>query len=141
MSVGVFQDLREVVNRAPVDLTVTFDGQSHTMKPGKNMIPAVTIPYAKNQNPQKGTGDLDNPTATGVAFLLGVVGTPDNCDPLTDEEWAAHCISPSRFNTDDILEQASRRLPPGYKLEVKKAKKQSRFSVASTPQTEFGGND
>jgi hypothetical protein len=141
MSIGVFQDLVEIVNRAPVNLSVQFDGQSHTLTPGKNFIPRVTIPYAKNQNPFKGSADLDNPTASGLDFLIGVVGTRDNCEPLTKEEWAAHTTSPSRFNLEDILDLASRRLPPGTRLEVKNARKQSRFTVALNPSTEFGGGD
>lgn len=141
MSVGVFQDMVEIVNRAPVNLSVQFDGQSHTLTPGRNFIPRVTLPYAKNQNPLKGSADLDNPTATGLEFLIGIVGTRDNCEPLTDEEWAAHNASPSRFNTDDILDLASRRLKPGEHLIVKPARKQSRFTVALNPNTEFGGAD
>lgn len=138
---GVFQDLVEVINRTPVNLSVQFDGQSHTLTPGKNLIPRVTITYAKNQNPLKGSADLDNPTASGVQFLIGVPELRDNCEPLTEDEWFAHNESPSRFNTEDILDLAMRRLPPGTKMQVLKARKQSRFSVALNPTMEFGGGD
>lgn len=141
MSVGVFQDLVQVFNRAPVAITVTFDGQSHTMEPGVNFIPRVTIPYAKNQNPLKGSADLDNPTASGLDFLIGIVGSTDNCEPLSEEEWAEHRANPSRFNMEDILDLASRRLQPGQRMIVKDARKQSRFSVALNPNTEFGGGE
>lgn len=138
---GVFQDLIEIVNRTPVNLSVQFDGQSHTLTPGRNFIPRVTVPYAKNQNPLKGSGDLDNPTASGVLFLLGIPSFNENCEPLTEEEWDAHNASPSRFNADDIIDLAMRRLPPGTKIKVLQARKQSRFTVALNPNTEFGGND
>ncbi len=138
---GVFQDMVEVFNRAPVNLSVQFDGQYHTMTPGRNFIPRVTIPYAKNQNPLKGSADLDNPTASGVDFLIGVPDFNENCDPLTEEEWAAHTQAPSRFSTEDILDLASRRLKAGEHLVVKSARKQSRFTVALNPNTEFGGGE
>lgn len=141
MSVGVFQDLVQVFNRAPIAISVKFDGQEHTMQPGVNLIPRVTLTYAKNQNPLKGSADLDNPTASGVEFLIGIVGGKDNCDPLTEDEWAAHVAAPSRFNTEDIMDLASRRLPPGSKMVLKNARKQNRFSVALNPNTEFGGGD
>lgn len=141
MSNGVFQDMVEIVNRAPINISVQFDGQSHTLTPGKNMIPRVTVQYAKNQNPLKGSADLDNPTASGLDFLIGVVDTRDNCEMLTEEEWAAHNASPSRFNTDDIMDLASRRLQPGQHLVVKDARRQTRFTVALNTPMEFGGGD
>lgn len=141
MSIGVFQDMVEIVNRAPVNISVQFDGQSATLTPGRNFIPRVTVQYAKNQNPLKGSADLDNPTASGVDFLIGVVGTTDNCEMLTEEEWEGHTASPSRFNTEDILDLASRRLQPGQHLVVKDARKQTRFTVALNSPMEFGGGD
>lgn len=141
MSNGVFQDMVEIVNRAPVSITVQFDGQSHTIPPGKSSIPRVTVQYAKNQNPLKGSADLSNPTISGLQFLLGVVGSADDCEPLTPEEWTAHLGSPSRFNIDDIMELAERRLKPGEHMIVKKAPKQSRFTVALNTPMEFGGGE
>lgn len=138
---GVFQDMIEAVNRAPEPITITFDGQQMTMQPGKQMIPKVVVSYAKNQNPLRGSADIDNPAASGARYLIGIVGTKDNITPLTKEEWDEHCSNPSRFNTEDIMELAASRLKPGEHMVVKGRKKQSsRFSVAINPQTEFGGD-
>ena len=66
---GIFQDLVTVVNRAPIPITVTFDGQELTLQPGENPLPKIAIPYAKNQNPIKGTADLNNPHISGAQYL------------------------------------------------------------------------
>lgn len=135
---GVFQDMVEIVQRAPEPITITFDGQQMTVLPGKQFIPRVTLPYAKNQNPLRGSADIDNPSLSGAQYLIGVVGTRDNVTPLTQEEWEEHCGNPSRFSTDDIMELAASRLKPGEHMVVKGRKKMSsRFSVAMNPATEF----
>lgn len=93
---GIFQEMVTLVNRAPVDLTVQFDGQTKTLKPGPNEIPGITVPYAKNQNPIMGSQDPYNPNITGCQFLVGVAGTKDNCTPLTQVEWEEHLNRPCR---------------------------------------------
>lgn len=99
---GIFYESREVVNRAPVDITVTFDGQQITLKPGKSMLPKVAIPNGKNQNPIMGSVDPNNPHMSGGEYLLGVVDDleypGDNCEPLTPEEWDTHLNKPCRVN-------------------------------------------
>ncbi len=92
---GVFLDQVEVFNRAPIDLVVRFDGQSKFLKPGKNVIPAMTVALARNQNPIMGSGDPYNPHMSGSRYLIGVVGR-DECEPLTKEEWEDHLQRPCR---------------------------------------------
>lgn len=93
---GIFFEQVKVFNRAPIALTVTFDGQSKDIPPGESFLPEVVIPYAKNQNPIMGTQDPHNPHMSGCQYLIGVVGTHDNCEPMTKEEWEAHLRRPCR---------------------------------------------
>lgn len=92
---GIFLDQVEVFNRAPVDLVCRFDGQAKILHPGKNVIPAITVDLARNQNPIMGSGDPYNPHISGARYLVGVVGR-DECEPLTKEEWEDHLQRPCR---------------------------------------------
>ena len=105
----------EVFNRAPIDLTIRFDGQDSILKPGKNSIPKVAVPYAKNQQPIMGTADANNPNISGARYLLGVVGI-DDCAPLTKDEWEAHLGMPCRMDYDQFMED---RIGPKEHIEVK----------------------
>lgn len=102
---GIFYQMADVVNRAPVAINVRFDGQDIALTPGINRIPKVAIQYAKNQNPIMGSQDPENPHISGGQFLIGVVGSRDNCTPLTEEEWATHCAKPCRMDTDLLFEE------------------------------------
>jgi hypothetical protein len=104
---GVFYETVPVINRTPIDLTVTFDGQCKTLKPGTNAIPAMTVPYAKNQNPVMGSQDPNNPHISGARYLIGVPGEdlPADCEPLTEAEWAAHLGEPTRENSQQAFEE------------------------------------
>ena len=106
---GIFHKQREVVNRAPVDIAITFDGQQTTLPPGRSTVPEVVIPYGKNQNPVMGTQDPNNPHLGGAQYLLGAVGKwdgqEDNITPLTPEEWAAHLGQPQRINAQEAFEE------------------------------------
>lgn len=115
MAFGVFQDMVPVVNRAPVPLTVTFDGQTTNINPGPGFLPSVTIVYAKNQNPIMGSVDPNNPAISGGDYLIGVVGR-DNTDILTPAEWNAHCDAISRVDLKTLLED---ELGPGQRVEVR----------------------
>ncbi len=101
---GIFLEQVELFNRAPVDLTVQFDGQCKTLKPGKTTVPGVVVQYAKNQNPVMGSQDPYNPHISGAQYLVGVVGSKDNCEPLTAEEWADHLNQPCRENVQQWFE-------------------------------------
>lgn len=92
---GVFVEQVVLVNRAPVSIDVTFDGASKTLVPGENLVPAVVVPYAKNQNPIMGSQDPYNPQIEGCRYLVGVKGK-DDCTPLTKAEWEDHCQRPCR---------------------------------------------
>jgi len=112
---GIFYEMVEVFNRAPVALTVRFDGQDTTLKPGKNSIPKVAVSYAKNQQPIMGSADANNPNISGARYLLGIVGI-DECTPLTKEEWEAHLGMPCRIDYDQFMED---RLCPKEHVEIK----------------------
>lgn len=101
---AVFHDLVTLVNRAPVPLSIRFDGQEHTLQPGENQVPSIVIPYAKNQNPIMGTHDPNNPSMSGGKYLVGVKGTKDPIKPLTEAEWKAHLGSPSYLDTDALFD-------------------------------------
>lgn len=96
---GIFHEQVVLVNRAPENLTVRFDGQDKTLVPGENMVPAVVVDYAKNQNPIMGSVDPENPHISGGRYLVGVKGAyGDEWEPLTTEEWLAHLGRPCRID-------------------------------------------
>lgn len=131
---GVFQHLIPIVNRGRLPLVVTFDGQQTTVPLGESTLPDVTLVYAKNQNPVMGTQDPDNPSLTGVQSLVAVKGR-DNCEPLSDEEWEAHCKAACRMDWAALIDD---RLKPGEKVVVKGKKAgvqaKSRFDQGVTTQ-------
>jgi hypothetical protein len=107
---GIFHDQVTIINLAPVQLNVTFDGQTLRVPPGESVLPRVVIGYAKNQNPVPGSADMDNPTMSGARYLISVKGHPkDRQEPFTAEEWETMQAKPSRFNTDEFF---SERLGP-----------------------------
>lgn len=136
---GVFQDLTLCVNRTPINLNVRFDGQEHTLTPGKNYIPKVTVTYAKNQNTFNGSQDPENPSASGARYLLAFPEFGDqDVEPFTEEEWAEHKSKPSRF---DHVELIGQRLGKGEHIEVRGRKTVSRLEASVRSDMEFGGND
>ena len=141
---GVFQELVVLVNRAPVNLEVMFDGQTSTLKPGENMVPRIVVPYAKNQNPIMGSADPYNPHISGGRYLVGVKGTKDETTPLTREEWEEHLSRPCR--EDERIWFADRYgNDPKAKLVThgkgKKTAANSRYDAGSSPAglSEFSG--
>ena len=114
---GIFQDMVTLINLAPIELTVTFDGQTMRLKPGENIVPKLVVGYAKNQNPVMGSQDADNPNMSGALFLVGVKGNKkDRQEPLTKEEWATHRGAPSRIDTDAFFAD---RLGPKERVMVR----------------------
>ena len=94
---GIFYEQVKIVNRAPIALTVTFDGQRLRLEPGENAVPELVIPYAMNQNPIMGSADPYNPHISGARYLIGVVGDDRYpCTPLTKDEWESHLNRPCR---------------------------------------------
>ena len=96
---GIFYKQVTLVNRAPVDLSVMFDGQAKTLVPGDNSVPEIVVDFAKNQNPIMGSVDPNNPHISGGRYLVGVRGSDEpgeEIEPLTEEEWHAHLGRPCR---------------------------------------------
>jgi hypothetical protein len=127
---GIFQHLVPVVNVGRVELTVTFDGQQITLPVGESHLPELTIPYAKNQNPVMGSQSPDNPSLSGMQSLIRRKDK-DNCEPMTDEEWQAHCEAACRMDWYDLVHD---RLKPGEKVVVKGKKS----SVQARSRGEMG---
>lgn len=105
---GIFGETVALFNRTPKALNITlrcqYDGKTEWITPGMNPhFPKVAVPYAKRQNPVKGSEDPDDPTPTGWRSLVAVPGGPDPGDDLpemTMEEWHAHLQSPQRLNRE-----------------------------------------
>ena len=107
---GIFQDNITLVNRAPEALTIRFDGQEMTLPPGESPVPAIVVPYAKNQHPIMGTCHANNPNISGGTYLVGVKAAAgqkqkDDIEPLTPEEWATHLGKPCRIDMDELFEE------------------------------------
>ena len=141
---GIFYEQVELFNRAPIDLTVQFDGQCKTLTPGSNSVPKVVIDYAKNQNPIMGTQDPHNPHISGCRYLVGVVGTKDDCTPLTKDEWENHLQRPCREDEQQWFEDRYGN-DPKAKLVVRgkgrKTTASSRYDAGSSPagNSDFSG--
>jgi hypothetical protein len=142
---GIFQTMVTVVNRAPVPLRVRFDGQELDVPPGESQIPAITVDYAKNQNPVMGSADPDNPHISGADYLIGVKNGRDNIEPLTKEEWEAHLGRPCRINE---IELYADKIGPGERLvtrgRARKPAAKSSFDTnvrVSSPSGDVFGNE
>jgi hypothetical protein len=102
---GIFYDMVEVRNLAPINLTVTFDGQEKTLPPGVSVVPKQVVPFAMNQNPVMGKQDPNNPHISGGEYLVVPVGTKYDREPLTAEEWAEHLGRPCRVDEVAIFDE------------------------------------
>lgn len=103
---GIFYEQVTLINRAPVNLTVTFDGQAKTLVPGPNVVPAIVVDYAKNQNPIMGSADPNNPSISGGKYLVGVEsGYDEETEMLTKEEWEAHLNRPCRLDEIEAFQE------------------------------------
>ena len=107
---GMFYETVKVFNRAPVAVSVVFDGQELSLPPGPGTLLRVALRNAKNQNPIMGSVDPNNTHIEGGQYLLGVVDDVewpgDPCEPLSKEEWATHLGKPCR--TDEQAEFAEK---------------------------------
>ena len=95
---GIFHEMKEVRNLAPVPLKIRYDGQETEIPPGVSLIPKVAVFLAMNQNPVMGTADADNPNITGGMYLVVPVGSKYDRDPLSQEEWEEHLNRPCRID-------------------------------------------
>ena len=108
---AVFQTLVPVFNRAPVPLSIRFDGQEKTIEPGEVYIPDITVMYAKNQNPIMGSQDVNNPHVSGARYLIVEKGEDGYGEPLTPLEWDFHLGCPSRYNEQAAFEEKYANAP------------------------------
>jgi len=134
---GTFQEQVILVNRAPIDLNVCFDGQNKTLTPGDNIVPGVTVQYAKNQNHIMGSRNPYDPNIDGGRYLVGVKGTKDDCTPLSPEEWAHHLDQPCADNMDEMLAGQHGADPKAkYKAfgKGRKTTAASRYEAGTQPQ-------
>lgn len=97
---GLFYEMCEVFNRAPIGLSIVFDGQEISLPPLKaTQVPRVAFSNGMNQNPIMGSVDPNNPHISGGQYLIGIVGDPEYpCTPLTEDEWNTHLGKPCRVN-------------------------------------------
>lgn len=104
---GIFYEQSKVVNRAPVNITVRFDGQDMTLTPGINVLPKLAVQYGKNQNPIMGTADPADPSIAGGKYLLGEmdVDSEEECALLTEDEWNTHLGKPCRLDEQAMFDE------------------------------------
>ena len=131
---GIFLKRLKVFNRAPIALSVMFDGQRDDIPTGFYEIPEPAVWKAQNQNPIMGTGDPYNPGASGTKYLVVMEGEEGYGVPLTKEEWETHCKRPCR--EDEQIWFAERY---GDDKHAKLLTRGSRQAVAARNRQEAGG--
>ncbi len=107
---GIFYETAPCLNRTPVDLTVTFDGQCKSLLAGSTThLPKVAIQFAKNQNPVMGSQSIHNPHISGARYLVADLSADEAQDnehaPMTPDEWADHLGQPQRINAQEAFEE------------------------------------
>jgi hypothetical protein len=134
---GIFHTQVDIVNIAPVTITVRFDGQEMSLPSGPGKLPSICVEHAKNQNPVMGSEDPYNPHISGARYLIGVVGTDDRIEPLTEEEWADHLGQPARLNNQQLFEDKYGNDPKAkLVLHGKVRKAASRSEAGGAPRGE-----
>ena len=126
---GIFHEMVALVNRAPVNLTVMFDGQCKTLTPGVNYVPACVVMFAKNQNPIMGSGSTHDPTVAGCRYLVGVKEQGDDVEPLTEEEWQEHLERPSREDEQESFIEKYGNDPKARLVTLNKGRKSTARSA------------
>lgn len=122
---NVFPEIVTLINRAPIVLTVRFDGEEKTLYPGENQVPRIVVPYAKSQNPIMGSEEFTDPT--GYKYLVALKGSKkDPQEMLTEEEWNDHLAAPQRLNRQQIIDD---RGDTKSREVVRGKKKQSPFEA------------
>jgi hypothetical protein len=107
---GIFYDTVPCLNRSPIDVTITFDGQSKTLPANKvTHVPKVAIAFGKNQNPVMGSQSIHNPHISGAKYLIADLSDDDTSDnehtPMTEAEWLEHLRQPQRINAQEAFEE------------------------------------
>lgn len=115
---GIFYEQTEVVNRTSRVLAVRFDGQDTELQPnytaeGKlipevhNLIPTITVPYAKSQNVLMGSEDPLDPTDYEV--LIGVLTKPGQ-KQRDDISFCEQSSEMTRVKLEDYLDDPSLKI-------------------------------
>lgn len=143
---AVFQTLVPVFNRAPVPLTVRFDGQEYTIQPGEDKIPDVTVLFAKNQNPVMGSADPNNPHVSGARYLIVEKGDDGYGMPIPKQEWEDHLDQPQRIDSQSAFREKYGSDPKAKLVTWGKGKKStanSRYEAGEAPRGNavFSGKD
>lgn len=102
---GIFYEQVRVRNLAPVELSVTYDGQRVGIPVGVSMLPKPCVQYAMNQNPIMGSQDPFNPHISGAKYLVVPVGSKYDREPLTKAEWEDHLQRPCRMDEVALFEE------------------------------------
>ena len=108
---GVFQTLDEVVNRTSGPLDVRFDGQNTVLQPNydakgnrlegvRNLIPDITVEYAKIQNTLMGSESAQDPSDFQV--LVGRVAKPGQ-KQKDDISFLEQSEAPTRVRLEEYL--------------------------------------
>lgn len=133
---GIFLEHVTLINRAPIALSVMFDGQTKTLEPGPNTVPSIVVGFAKNQNPIMGSQDPYNPHISGCRYLVGVANSKDPIEPLTQEEWEEHLRRPCREDEVRLFEDKYGSDPKAKQVVYGKGRKttaNSRYDAGSSP--------
>jgi hypothetical protein len=131
---GTFVKAIPIFNRAPVELSVMFDGEKKPIPVGLSSLPEHTVWKAKNQNPIMGSGDPYNPGANGTKYLIV---TDDEYGwelPLTKDEWEEHSKRPCREDETIWFKERYENDP-----KAKLITRGSRLAVAARSRQEAGG--
>ncbi len=133
---GIFYKHVPVFNRAPVSLSVRFDGQDIELPPGPATLPEIVIPFALNQHPIMGSQDPNNPHVSGARYLIGVMGqeaiawqAASNCEPLTRQEWEDHLCRPCRIDEEAVFAEKYANDPKARMVILGKGRKSTASSV------------
>ena len=126
---GIFYDMVEVRNLAPINIEITFDGQRKSLPPGVSVVPKTVVQHAMNQNPVMGSQDPFNPNISGAKYLIVPVGSKYDREPLTPEEWSAHKGEPCRINTQEMFEEKYGDDPKAKMITRGKGKKNAAKSL------------
>lgn len=144
---GIFYEYVDIVNRAPIALTVRFDGQDITLPPGPGRLPKLVLPFAQNQNPINGTMDPNNPHRSGCKYLIAEVGynEPEDCEMLTLEQWEDHLKRPCRMDERAAFEERYGTDPKAKLVLLGKGRRStatSRADAGAAPRgaAEFAGD-
>lgn len=137
---GNFRNSVTIVNRTigggdfEEDLNVRYDGEDITLKPGENHgFPLVAVPFAKAQNPLKGTQHPNDPRR--VICKVGVLGTKDPVTPIDEVDLAIAAGKLERVDRDGSFYGE-----PMQKVRLLKKTGYTAYEAAVSLPTDYGVN-